>query len=64
MWNEEIERDFVKLKRAFIEGLTGVRRISQEYFHRFKTEEKDSWDAGEESVTSMREIILVTKVNC
>ena len=80
MWNEEIDRDFVELKKAFTqrgiqafsdfgvgdsfilttdwskENITGV-------LSRFKTNEKDSWDAGEESVTSMREIIQATKLN-
>ena len=80
LWNEEIEIDFVKLKKAFTkrgiqafpnfivgdpfilttdwskENIAGV--LSQ-----VQNGKKDSWDAGEGSVTSTREIILVTKVN-
>ena len=80
LWNKEIEQDFVEMKIAFTEGgiqafpnfgvgdpfilttdwskenIAGV--LSQ------VTDRKDSLDVGEESVTSTRETIQVTKVKC
>ena len=43
--------------------LTGARRTLQESCPKSRTDRKDSLDVGEESVTSTRGIILVTKVN-
>ena len=33
-------------------------------YHKFRTEKRDSWDAGEGSAINMRGIIPVTKGNC
>ena len=81
LWNEEIEGDFIELKRAFTEG--GIQAFpdfgvgdlfilitdwSKENiegaFNRSRMGRRDSSAVGEESVTSTREIILVTKENC
>ena len=77
MWNEEIERDFVQLKKAFTEG--GIQAFpnfgvgdpfilttdwSKENFAGVLSQVQDGQErflgCWEESVTSMREIILVT----
>ena len=80
LWNEEIERDFVKLKRAFTKGRIqafpyfGVgdpfiltTDWSKENITGVLSQVQDGQErflGGEESVTSTRGIILVTEVNC
>ena len=77
VWNGEIEQDFVQLKEAFTKGgiqafpdfgvgapLVLTTHWSQEKNFKFRTEKRDSWDAGEGSAINTRGIIPVTKGNC
>ena len=77
LWNEEIERGFVELKKAFSDG--GIQAFpdfgvgdlfilttdwSKEVFSQVQNGQERFWNAGGESVISMSGIIPVIRESC
>ena len=70
LWNEEIEQDFIELKKAFTNGRIqafpdfGVGDPFILTTRRYRTARRDSSDVGEGSGINMSRIIPVAKGSC